>query len=72
MVSEVVADDDEAAKASAQSGIEAGINPLKLINDGIRPALDLMGDRFSAGGSAILCVGYRSRKRPSNSIRQCI
>lgn len=45
----IIALDDEGAETSAQRGIEAGINPLGLINDGIRPALDLMGDRFSAG-----------------------
>jgi len=45
----IVALDGEGAVTSAQRGIEAGMNPLELINDGIRPALDLMGDRFSAG-----------------------
>jgi 5-methyltetrahydrofolate--homocysteine methyltransferase len=37
------------AKAVAQKGIDAGVDPLEMINKSIRAALDILGDRFSAG-----------------------
>jgi 5-methyltetrahydrofolate--homocysteine methyltransferase len=40
---------EENAKDAAHRGVEAGVNPLDLINSGIRTALDVLGDRFSAG-----------------------
>jgi len=41
--------DDQKSKDIARGGIEAGIDPLTMINEGIRSALDMMGERFSAG-----------------------
>ncbi|KKL45978.1 hypothetical protein LCGC14_2350210, partial [marine sediment metagenome] len=41
--------DDQRSKDIARKGIEAGIDPLAMINEGIRSALDVMGERFSAG-----------------------
>jgi 5-methyltetrahydrofolate--homocysteine methyltransferase len=40
---------EENAKDAARRGVEAGLDPLDLINNGIRTALDILGDRFSAG-----------------------
>jgi len=37
------------SKAVAHKGIDAGLEPLDLINNGIRPALDILGERFSSG-----------------------
>lgn len=45
----IVALDAEKAKEVTKKGIEDGLNPLDMINDGIRSALDVMGDRFSSG-----------------------
>lgn len=41
--------DDLKSKDAARKGIDAGLEPLDLINNGIRPALDILGERFSAG-----------------------
>jgi 5-methyltetrahydrofolate--homocysteine methyltransferase len=41
--------DEASSKVAAQKSIENGLDPLDIINGGIRPALDMMGDRFSAG-----------------------
>jgi len=41
--------DDVKSKDVARKGIDAGLEPLDLINNGIRPALDILGERFSAG-----------------------
>ncbi len=41
--------DDQKSKDAARKGIEAGMDPLDLINEGIRFALDVLGERFSAG-----------------------
>jgi 5-methyltetrahydrofolate--homocysteine methyltransferase len=41
--------DDQGSKDVVRQGIEAGENPLDLINHGIRFALDVLGERFSAG-----------------------
>lgn len=41
--------EDDAARAAAQKGIQAGLRPVEMINNGIRKALDVMGERFSAG-----------------------
>lgn len=40
---------EENAEDAARRGVEAGLDPLDLINDGIRTSLDVLGDRFSAG-----------------------
>ena len=41
--------DADKAKAIAQKGVAAGLDPVEMINQGIRQALELMGERFSAG-----------------------
>ncbi len=41
--------DDERAKIIAQKGIEEGLQPLDMINAGIRSALDMLGERFATG-----------------------
>jgi 5-methyltetrahydrofolate--homocysteine methyltransferase len=45
----IVALDPEKAGAIALKGLEEGMDPLDLINQAIRPALDLLGSRFSVG-----------------------
>ncbi len=41
--------DADKAKEIAKKGIGAGIDPVEMINQGIRQALELMGERFSSG-----------------------
>ncbi len=41
--------DADKAKDIAQKGIASGLDPVEMINQGIRRALELMGERFSAG-----------------------
>jgi len=41
-------DADKTANA-ATKGIEEGVGPLDMINEGIRTALDILGERFSSG-----------------------
>jgi 5-methyltetrahydrofolate--homocysteine methyltransferase len=41
--------DDQRSKDVARQGIEEGLSPLDMINKGIRFALDVLGERFSAG-----------------------
>ncbi len=41
--------DADKAKEEAQRGIDDRMDPLEMINKGIRSALDLMGDRFASG-----------------------
>jgi corrinoid protein of di/trimethylamine methyltransferase len=41
--------DADKAKEIAQKGIADGLDPVEMINQGIRQALELMGERFSAG-----------------------
>jgi len=45
----IVALDADKAREAAQRGISGGLDPLDIINQGIRPALDLMGERFASG-----------------------
>jgi corrinoid protein of di/trimethylamine methyltransferase len=45
----IVTLDVEKAKESAKTGISNGVDPLAMINQGIRAALELMGERFSSG-----------------------
>jgi corrinoid protein of di/trimethylamine methyltransferase len=45
----IVSLDEDKASEAARKGIENGSDPLDMINKGIRPALDVMGDRFAAG-----------------------
>jgi len=39
--------DNEKAKEIAKQGIDSGVNPLDMINQGIRSALDILGENFS-------------------------
>ena len=41
--------DDQKSKDAARKGVDAGMDPIDLINNGIRLALDVLGERFSAG-----------------------
>ena len=41
--------DDQHSKNVVKQGIEEGVSPLDMINHGIRFALDVLGERFSAG-----------------------
>jgi 5-methyltetrahydrofolate--homocysteine methyltransferase len=41
--------DSQKAEDAARKGLEAGLEPLDMINNGIRSALDVLGERFSAG-----------------------
>jgi 5-methyltetrahydrofolate--homocysteine methyltransferase len=41
--------DEDRAKEISQKGISSGLDPVEMINQGIRQALELMGERFSAG-----------------------
>jgi len=41
--------DPDKAKEMAHRGIDEGFDPLDMINQGIRSALDLMGERFASG-----------------------
>ena len=41
--------DADKAKEIAQKGIASGCDPIEMINQGIRQALELMGEQFSAG-----------------------
>ena len=41
--------DADKAKEIAQKGIADNVDPIDMINQGIRQALELMGERFSAG-----------------------
>jgi len=41
--------DADKATNAAKKGIEDGLGPLDMINEGIRTGLDVMGERFSSG-----------------------
>lgn len=41
--------DTELCAELAEKAVAAGDNPLELINEGIRPALDVMGEKFANG-----------------------
>jgi corrinoid protein of di/trimethylamine methyltransferase len=45
----ILALEAEKAKEAARKGVERGVEPLEMINQGIRAALDLMGERFASG-----------------------
>lgn len=45
----IVAIDADKAREVAQRGIDDGLDPLDMINEGVRSALDLMGERFALG-----------------------
>ncbi len=40
--------DADKAKAAAKKGMEEGVDPVEMINQGIRTAMDMMGERFAA------------------------
>ncbi|MDO9517443.1 MAG: methyltransferase cognate corrinoid protein [Methanosarcinaceae archaeon] len=41
--------DNDAAAAAAQEGLDAGINPVEIIQDGFTAAMNEVGDKFEAG-----------------------
>lgn len=41
--------DMDKAVELARAGLDDGVNPLEIINQAIRPGLDLVGERFSVG-----------------------
>ena len=41
--------DADKATNAAKKGIKEGLGPLDMINEGIRTALDVLGERFSSG-----------------------
>jgi len=41
--------DNEKAKEISQQGLDSGLDPLDMINQGIRSALDILGENFSQG-----------------------
>lgn len=41
--------DNDAAAAAAQEGLDAGINPVEIIQDGFTAAMNEVGDQFEAG-----------------------
>jgi len=45
----IVALADDQAVLAAQNSLAAGIDPLEMINQGVRAALDMIGSRFAAG-----------------------
>jgi 5-methyltetrahydrofolate--homocysteine methyltransferase len=45
----IVSLDAERTQEVTIQGIEDGLNPLDMINEGIRPALEGMGERFASG-----------------------
>jgi 5-methyltetrahydrofolate--homocysteine methyltransferase len=45
----IVAIDADKAREVAQRGIDDGLDPLDMINEGVRSAMDLMGERFALG-----------------------
>ena len=45
----IIALEDDQALAITQKGIEEGIDPLIMINEGIRTALETTGERFASG-----------------------
>ena len=45
----IVGYDEDKAQTAAEKGLSEGLDPLEMINIGIRSALDLMGERFSNG-----------------------
>jgi 5-methyltetrahydrofolate--homocysteine methyltransferase len=44
----IIGFDADKAKAAAKQGMEEGVDPVEMINQGIRAALDMMGERFAA------------------------
>ncbi|MBW1981656.1 MAG: cobalamin-dependent protein [Deltaproteobacteria bacterium] len=45
----IMALEPDRARDAAMQGIEEGVDPLEMINQGIRYALDQMGERFASG-----------------------
>ena len=39
--------DEEVAKAAAQEALEAGVDPLKALEKGLKVGIDIVGDKFS-------------------------
>ncbi len=49
----VIAGDPDRAAQLAQEGLEAGRPPLTLIEEGLRPGMDVVGERFACGEAFI-------------------
>ncbi len=49
----VIAGDPDRAAQLAQEGLEAGHPPLTLIEEGLRPGMDVVGERFACGEAFI-------------------
>ncbi len=49
----VIAGDPDRAAQLAQEGLKAGHPPLTLIEEGLRPGMDVVGERFSCGEAFI-------------------
>src|SRR5512139_2763022 len=47
--SAIVSLDAEKAMGAAKTGVSSGVEPLTMINQGIRAALEWLGERFSSG-----------------------
>ena len=45
----IVGFDADRATEVTQTGVDSGLDPLEMIDKGIRAALDVMGERFSSG-----------------------
>ena len=43
----VINGDEEAAKKAAMEALEAGLDPIKAINEGLSKGMEVVGDRFS-------------------------
>lgn len=51
-LSEAVIDGDEAAAAkAAQEAVDGGVAPMELVEQGIQPAMDVVGERFESGAA---------------------
>ena len=70
--------DAKKSEEIALKGITQGVDPLEMINKSIRAALDILGDRFSAGdlflpelmlaAKAAALVGFSSRRLKTTSM----
>lgn len=49
----VIAGDPDRAKELARAGLEAGHNPLMLIEQGLRPGMDVIGEQFECAEAFI-------------------
>ncbi|AFV12932.1 trimethylamine corrinoid protein 1 [Thermacetogenium phaeum DSM 12270] len=45
----VIEGDEDAVPELTRKALEAGIEPLRIINEGLTPGIEVVGDRFAAG-----------------------